>query len=72
MEKISNAAARRAAAAVGSMGVALGACIVPAAGTPGFTLAEDETEHRPDALDPATLAAANARIQRVNDPGNES
>jgi ATP-dependent dihydroxyacetone kinase len=37
-------AARRAAAAVGSMGVALGACIVPAAGTPGFTLAEDEIE----------------------------
>ncbi|MBS0640227.1 MAG: dihydroxyacetone kinase subunit DhaK [Proteobacteria bacterium] len=37
-------AARQAAAALGSMGVALGACTVPAAGTPGFALAEDEIE----------------------------
>jgi ATP-dependent dihydroxyacetone kinase len=38
------AAGRAAAAALGSMGVALGACTVPAAGKPGFTLAEDEIE----------------------------
>ena len=37
-------AARQAAASVGSMGVALGPCTVPAAGTPGFSLAEDEIE----------------------------
>jgi dihydroxyacetone kinase len=38
------AAARQAAAAIGTMGVALGACTVPAAGVPGFTLGEDEIE----------------------------
>jgi dihydroxyacetone kinase len=37
-------AARRAAAAIGTMGVALGACTVPAAGTPGFELGDDEIE----------------------------
>jgi ATP-dependent dihydroxyacetone kinase len=37
-------AARKAAAAIGTMGVALGACTVPAAGTPGFELADDEIE----------------------------
>ncbi len=37
-------AARQAAAAVGTMGVALGACTVPAAGAAGFTLGEDEIE----------------------------
>lgn len=37
-------AARQAAASLGSMGVALGACTVPAAGTPNFALAEDEIE----------------------------
>jgi ATP-dependent dihydroxyacetone kinase len=36
--------ARAAADAVGTMGVALGACIVPAAAKPGFTLAEGEVE----------------------------
>jgi dihydroxyacetone kinase len=38
------AAARQAAAAIGTMGVALGACTVPASGVPGFTLGEDEIE----------------------------
>lgn len=38
------AAARAAAAELGSMGVALGACVVPAAGKAGFTLGEDEIE----------------------------
>jgi dihydroxyacetone kinase len=37
-------AARQAAAVIGTMGVALGACTVPAAGTPGFTLGADEIE----------------------------
>ena len=36
--------AREAAEAVGSMGVALGACTLPAAGKPGFELAESEIE----------------------------
>ncbi len=37
-------AGRQAAAAIGTMGVALGACTVPAAGTPGFELGADEFE----------------------------
>jgi dihydroxyacetone kinase len=36
--------ARAAAAGLGSMGVALGACTVPAAGKPGFELGETEIE----------------------------
>lgn len=36
--------ARGATAAVGTMGVALGSCTVPAAGKPGFSLGEDEME----------------------------
>ncbi|HWX48352.1 MAG TPA: dihydroxyacetone kinase family protein [Roseomonas sp.] len=38
------AEARAAAAAMGTMGVALGACTVPAAGRPGFLLGDDEVE----------------------------
>lgn len=38
------AIARRAADQMASMGVGLGACIVPAAGVPGFALGEDEIE----------------------------
>lgn len=38
------ALARAAAEAVGTMGVALGACTVPAVGKPGFTLGDDEIE----------------------------
>lgn len=38
------AEARAAAQAVGTMGVALSPCTVPAAGKPGFTLGEDEIE----------------------------
>jgi dihydroxyacetone kinase len=37
-------AARDAAEALGTMGVALGACTVPTAGKPSFSLAEDEIE----------------------------
>ncbi len=36
--------AREAAQAIGSMGVALGACTLPAAGKPGFVLGDDEIE----------------------------
>ncbi|HEX3860306.1 MAG TPA: dihydroxyacetone kinase family protein [Stellaceae bacterium] len=36
--------ARAAAAALGTMGVALGPCTVPAAGRPGFALGDDEIE----------------------------
>lgn len=36
--------AREAAGALGTMGVGLGACTVPAAGAPGFSLGEDEIE----------------------------
>jgi len=38
------ALAREAAEAVGTMGVALGPCIVPSVGKPGFTLGDDEIE----------------------------
>ena len=38
------AAARDAAARIGTMGVALSACTVPSVGKPGFVLAEDEIE----------------------------
>lgn len=44
LEKVA-AVATRAAAAVGSMGVGLGACTVPSAGTPSFTLGETEVEY---------------------------
>ena len=37
-------AAQRAASGVGTMGVALGACTVPASGAAGFSLADDEIE----------------------------
>jgi len=36
--------ARRAAAAIASMGISLGACTLPAVGKPGFVLGEDEIE----------------------------
>ncbi|HQT76667.1 MAG: dihydroxyacetone kinase subunit DhaK [Rhodospirillales bacterium 20-64-7] len=36
--------ARKVAAAIGTMGAALGPCTVPAAGRPGFDLGEDEIE----------------------------
>lgn len=37
-------AGRTAAAAIGTIGVGLGACTIPAVGTPGFSLGEDEIE----------------------------
>lgn len=44
LEKVA-AIAARAAAAVGSMGVGLGACTVPSAGTPSFSLGDTEIEY---------------------------
>lgn len=37
-------AGRTAAAGIGTIGVGLGACTIPAVGTPGFSLGEDEIE----------------------------
>ncbi|MGE0221736.1 MAG: dihydroxyacetone kinase family protein [Acetobacteraceae bacterium] len=62
--------ARDAAAALGTMGVALGACTVPAAGTPGFTLADDEMElglgiHGEPGVSRTALASADAIVTRM-------
>ncbi|MGE0415508.1 MAG: dihydroxyacetone kinase family protein [Acetobacteraceae bacterium] len=64
--------ARAAAAAVGTMGVALGACTVPAAGTPGFTLADEEMEvglgiHGEPGVQRAPRAPADALVERMLD-----
>jgi ATP-dependent dihydroxyacetone kinase len=66
------AAARRAAAAVGTMGVALGACTVPAAGTPGFSLGEDEIElglgiHGEQGVERAKLLSADELVDTMLD-----
>ncbi|MBR0645158.1 dihydroxyacetone kinase family protein, partial [Plastoroseomonas hellenica] len=63
-------AARDAAAALGSMGVALGACTVPAAGRPGFTLGEDEIEiglgiHGEQGVQRGALQPADALVERL-------
>lgn len=62
--------ARQAATAVGSMGVALGACTVPAAGRPGFDLADDEMElglgiHGEPGVLRAPRAPADAIVARM-------
>jgi dihydroxyacetone kinase len=64
--------ARQAAAAVGTMGVALGACTVPAAGTPGFTLADDEMEvglgiHGEPGVQRAPRAPADTLVEQMLD-----
>jgi dihydroxyacetone kinase len=64
------AAARAAASALGSMGVALGACTVPAAGRPGFTLGEAEIEiglgiHGEQGVERAALLPADALVDRL-------
>lgn len=56
--------AREGAAALGSMGVALGACTVPAAGKPGFELGETEIElglgiHGEKGVERTTLKSAD-------------
>ncbi|WP_414444071.1 dihydroxyacetone kinase subunit DhaL [Burkholderia sp. 22PA0106] len=62
--------ARETAEALGTMGVALSACTVPAAGTPGFTLGEREIEwglgiHGEAGVERAELESADAVASRL-------
>jgi len=64
------AEARAAAAAMGTMGVALGACTVPAAGRPGFLLGDDEVElglgiHGEQGVRRASLRPADALVDEM-------
>ncbi len=64
------AIARAAAEDLGSMGVALGACTVPAAGRPGFELGPDEIEiglgiHGEQGVERAALAPADTLVDRM-------
>lgn len=64
------AEAGAAAAAVGTMGVALGACTVPAAGKPGFSLGDDEMElglgiHGEQGVRRAPLEPADAVVDAI-------
>ena len=64
--------ARRAAAAVGSMGVALGACTLPAVGSPGFDLGPDEIEmglgiHGEPGVRRAKIAGADLLVRALLD-----
>ena len=64
------AAARAAAAAMGTMGVALSACTVPAAGKPGFELAEEEIEwglgiHGEPGVQRTAIQPANDIVERL-------
>jgi triose/dihydroxyacetone kinase / FAD-AMP lyase (cyclizing) len=66
------AAARAAAGAVRTMGVALSACTVPAAGRPGFTLGIDEVElglgiHGEPGVRRGPIEAADALADRLLD-----
>lgn len=66
------AAARRAIGAVGSMGVALSPCIVPAAGKANFTLGATEMElglgiHGEAGVERVDLAPAHAVVTRLLD-----
>ena len=62
--------ARAAAAAIGTMGVALSPCTVPAAGKPGFTLGDTEIEwglgiHGEAGVERGTLVGADAIAARL-------
>jgi dihydroxyacetone kinase len=62
--------AESAIAALGSMGVALSACTVPAAGRPGFTLAENEIElglgiHGEPGVRRTAIAPADAIVDTI-------
>lgn len=66
------ALARAAAADLGSMGVALGACTVPAVGHPGFVLGEAEIEiglgiHGEQGVERSALVSADALVERLVD-----
>lgn len=63
-------AARDAALSLGTMGVALTPCTVPAAGTPGFTLADDEIEwglgiHGEPGIERGVLERADVVVERL-------
>lgn len=63
-------AARAAASSMGTMGVALGACTVPAAGEPSFELAEDEIEwglgiHGEPGVERGPVLGADAIVKRL-------
>lgn len=65
-------AARDAAAALGTMGVALTPCTVPAAGKPGFTLADGEIEwglgiHGEAGVERGAMLPADAIVARLLD-----
>lgn len=62
--------ARAAAEDLGTMGVALGACTVPAAGRPGFALGADEIElglgiHGEAGVERAAMMPADALVERL-------
>ena len=62
--------ARAVAADVGTMGVALGACTVPAVGRPGFELGPDEIElglgiHGEAGVERAAMMPADALVERL-------
>ena len=64
------AAAHAAAKAMGTMGVALSACTVPAAGRPGFELAEEEIEwglgiHGEPGVQRTLIQPADAIVERL-------
>jgi ATP-dependent dihydroxyacetone kinase len=64
--------ARGAAAALGSMGVALGACVVPSVGKPGFDLGENEIEfglgiHGEKGVERTTIRGANQIVASLLD-----
>ncbi|MGM7666791.1 dihydroxyacetone kinase subunit DhaL [Microbacterium sp. A93] len=63
-------AAQRAADALSTMGVALGSCTVPAAGTPSFELGHDEVEwglgiHGEQGVERSAVASAEATVDRL-------
>jgi ATP-dependent dihydroxyacetone kinase len=62
--------ARAAASSMGTMGVALGPCTVPAAGRPGFTLGDDEVElglgiHGERGVERTTLRRADDLVDTI-------
>jgi dihydroxyacetone kinase len=66
------AEAREAAAALGTMGVALSPCTIPAAGAPGFELGDDEIElglgiHGEQGVRRGPLEPADALVDRLLD-----
>lgn len=64
------AAAQRAADALATMGVALGSCTVPAAGTPSFALGPEEVEwglgiHGEQGVERSAVASAEETVDRL-------